>query len=607
MQKNDLIKLDDTIFRVLQIESDRLLVIDCIKRTMPIWKKNTEYIEIFNGSLGEITGIYPKEIEELDAESRRIAYAHYNQIAGILPFLDDDQERSAAISKISEQFGISKQTIRANLCLYLAYQSISVLAPKKEIKEKPLSQDEKNIRWALNQFFYTKHKNSLQTAYTMMLKEKYCDTHGQLVPQFPTFHQFRYFYRKTKKMQTYYISRDGIKDYQRNHRPLLGDGIQSFAPNVGTGMLDATICDIYLVDDAGNLVGRPVLTACVDAYSGLCCGYVLSWEGGVYSLRALMSNVVADKVRLCRDFGITIQEEQWPCCGCLPGIMVTDMGSEYKSDTFSQIAELGVTLINLPAYRPELKGAVEKFFDVLQGLYKPYLKGKGTIEPDFQERGAHDYRKDACLTMREFETVILRCIVYYNSRRIVTDFPYSDAMITDKIKPYASDIWNYNWNQAGATLIPVTQSQLILTLLPRAAGKFSRKGLIVNGLRYHREDYTEQYLCGGNVICAYNPENTSSVWLIKKSEYIEFYAISECFSDMSFESAFSIRNQKKKIVAEAEKDNLQAKIDLANHLQAISQNAPQKISQKQNLGNIRETKKREKASRHIDFMKEAQK
>lgn len=134
----------------------------------------------------------------------------------------------------------------------------------------------------------------------------------------------------------------------------------------------------------------------------------LSWEGGVYSLRALMSNVVANKVRWCRDFGISIQEEQWPCSDCLPGIMVTDMGSEYKSDTFSQIVELGVTLINLPAYRPELKGMVEKFFDVLQGLYKPYLKGKGTIEPDFQERGAHDYRKDACLTMREFETVILR-------------------------------------------------------------------------------------------------------------------------------------------------------------------------------------------------------
>ena len=28
-----------------------------------------------------------------------------------------------------------------------------------------LTEDEKNFRWALNKFFYTKHKNTLRTAY----------------------------------------------------------------------------------------------------------------------------------------------------------------------------------------------------------------------------------------------------------------------------------------------------------------------------------------------------------------------------------------------------------------------------------------------------------
>lgn len=48
-------------------------------------------------------------------------------------------------------------------------------------------------------------------------------------------------------------------------------------------MLDGTVCDIYLVDDAGHLVGRPILLACVDAYTSFCYGYSLLWEGGVYS------------------------------------------------------------------------------------------------------------------------------------------------------------------------------------------------------------------------------------------------------------------------------------------------------------------------------------
>ena len=57
-----------------------------------------------------------------------------------------------------------------------------------------------------------------------MLKEKYT-INDKLQESHPSFYQFRYFYRKTKKLQTYYISRNGIKDYQKNHRPLLGNGI----------------------------------------------------------------------------------------------------------------------------------------------------------------------------------------------------------------------------------------------------------------------------------------------------------------------------------------------------------------------------------------------
>ena len=125
-----------------------------------------------------------------------------------------------------------------------------------------------------------------------------------------------------------------------------------------------------------------------------------------------MQNVITDKVKWCRQFGISITKEDWNC-DRLPATLVTDMGSEYKSETFEQIAELGVSVVNLPPYRPELKGAVEKFFDLIQDMYKPYLKNRGVVEVDYRERGAHDYRKDACLTLEDFEKVILRCIIFY--------------------------------------------------------------------------------------------------------------------------------------------------------------------------------------------------
>ena len=601
MQKNDLLRHENSIFRVLQVQNGMALVIDCVKRTMPKWCDCTGYIQCSEDDLTATTNISPLPLEKLDVDSRRYAYEHYNMIAGVLPFVGNDTERCNMISRVAELFHVSKQTIRNNLCLYLVYQNISVLAPKKCSYERPLTVDEKNIRWALNKYFYTQKKNSLQTAYTMMLKEKYCDSAGVLLPDYPTMNQFRYFYRKHKKMQTYYISRDGLKSYQRNNRPLIGDGIQSFAPAVGTTMLDSTICDIYLVDDAGNLVGRPILTACVDAYSGLCCGYSLSWEGGVYSLRGLMSNVLADKVQLCSQFGIRLEPDKWACSGVLPGILVTDMGSEYKSENFQQITELGITIINLPAYRPELKGAVEKFFDVVQGLFKPHLKGKGVIEPDYQERGAHDYRKDACLTMRDFEIIILRCITHYNSQRIIDAFPYTEKMIAEGVKPYASEIWNWGRTQAGATLIQADYKQLILTLFPRTNGHFSRKGLKVNKLRYHCEGYTEQYLKGGVAVCAYNPENVSLVWLIENGQYVEFSLIESRFQGKSLDAVRAIQQGQTELIASSAADNIQAKIDLAGHIQTIAENAVKKCDVR--MGAIRHTRQRERANRHTDYMK----
>ena len=592
-----LLKNENQIIRVLKSHGDKALVIDCIKRTMPKWVDGdslSNYDDCGEDEMYERTD-YPFG-RELTPKEERIAQERFTMIAGVLPNIGNEQKRSQMIDFLAEHQ--SKQTIRKYLCLYLVYQDIDALAPPAKT-ERELTQDEKNMRWALNKFFYTKHKNTLMTAYTLMLKEKYCDSLGQLVAAYPTFDQFRYFYRKTKKMQQYYISRDGIKDYQRNNRPLLGDGVQQFAPAVGVGMLDSTICDIYLVDDGGKLVGRPMLCACVDAFSGLCCGYSLGWEGGTYSLRSLMLNVVADKQEWCSKHGVFIEPQEWDS-NKLPGVFVTDMGSEYKGDTFSQVTELGVKIVNLPPYRPGLKGIVEKLFDVVQNAYKKYLKGKGVIEPDYQERGAHDYRKDACLTLQEFEQIILHCIVYYNSHRVV-DFPFTEEMLADGVKPYASSIFAWGKEQMGANLISVTPQKLIQTLLPRTTGTFTRKGLRVNGLRYKHDDYTESYLSGGEVTVAYNPEDVTEVWLLGDGQYIPFTLIESRFNGKSLDAVQTMQKARKQTVHAATADNLQAQIDLAEHIQVIASKGKQTDV---GIKNIRSTRKREQARTHIDFVKE---
>lgn len=133
---------------------------------------------------------------------------------------------------------------------------------------------------AVNKYVYSRKKNSLNTAYKMMIKEKYTDSNGALADKYPSFNQFRYWYAKNRNYMSYYISREGKSGFMRNHRVLVGDNVQAFAAAPGVGMADSTVMDLYVVsDDWGRVVGRPVLTALLDGYSYLCLGYSLGWEG----------------------------------------------------------------------------------------------------------------------------------------------------------------------------------------------------------------------------------------------------------------------------------------------------------------------------------------
>ena len=602
MQKNKLYLKNDSVIRVLEERDDKILVIDCIRRTMPQWKA----IACLNGweqcsqeNLYAITNVEVPEIDSLCPESRKKAYERYTMIAPILRLLPDEQKKCEMISVIATSEKISKQTVRKYLCLYLAFQNIAILAPKDKENDASLTPDEKNMRWGLNKFYFSYQKHSLKTAYIMMLKAKYCDGNGELVAKYPTFNQFRYFYRKRKNRQTYYISRNGLTNYQRNNRPLLGDGIQEYAKTPGMGMLDATICDIYLINESGEIIGRPILIACIDAYSSLCCGYALTWEGGMYSLRQLMLNVVTDKQELCRKHGININLQEWDFSLC-PGVLVTDQGTEYMSNCFEQIAELGIKVVNLPVYRPELKGNVEKFFSIIQDLFRPYLKGRGLIEPDFQERGAHDYRKDACLTLEQFEKVLIRCIIYYNSQRIIENFPYTEDMLKNKVAPYANDIFTYGKNLEGTNLVKVNKLQLMLTLLPRTTGKFTRSGLIVNHVRYKNSSYAEKYLSGGNVTVAYNPDDSSFVWLVDKGNFVEFELIESRYRSKKFTEIETMQTQKKEIIKSVQENNTQARINLASHIEAIVSSVG---SSNGELAAILQNYEKEKIKAHVDIMK----
>ena len=114
MRKNDLIRTADSVLRILAIDKERVLTIDCLKRNMPKWYP----IKSLNGEtfteqeLSDLSDVEIFDIDALDSATRKIVHDRYTIIAGVLPFLTDEKLRSAVIAQIAEEHEICKQTVR---------------------------------------------------------------------------------------------------------------------------------------------------------------------------------------------------------------------------------------------------------------------------------------------------------------------------------------------------------------------------------------------------------------------------------------------------------------------------------------------------------------
>ena len=130
MQKNDLLKNGGALLRVLAIDGERCMVIDCIKLTMPRWVsvdclKDWEFCPEDDDCASAVRNI--KTSEELTPSELKTMHDRYSLVAPVLPFVNDETLRSDMVSRIAEMNSVTKQTVRKYLCIFLAAQKIESL------------------------------------------------------------------------------------------------------------------------------------------------------------------------------------------------------------------------------------------------------------------------------------------------------------------------------------------------------------------------------------------------------------------------------------------------------------------------------------------------
>ena len=431
----------------------------------------------------------------------------------------DRTGRNTKIREIAARENTSERRIRE---LYFRALAGRALVEERKKAEKEETKEEKDFLWAIDTFYYTAKKFSLRSAYDMLLLSRYTDPDGHLLNVYPSWHTFRhYFYDKNfHKKSRNLIARNGLTDYQRNKRPLFGSA-SAWKEQIGVFQMDATQADIYLVSrlDRFEVIGRPYIYLAVDTATQLIAGVYVGMDAGEQAVINCLSNAAADKVSFCKRYGLDIKKEEWPNTG-LPGEIITDKGREFIGTRMNELAmKYGIEFESLPPFRPDGKGLVEKSFDLIQQRYKPALRGKGVIEADAQERWAVDYRSQAVLTLEEFTKVILSCILYLNSCRVIENRFCKDA------DPVAAAMWMECEKEKRSLVIPINSEELYRFGLPRTSATLNRRGICYQGLWYVSENYKEfleNHNIGETVRICYDPEDVSRLFLLNGMNYIPF-------------------------------------------------------------------------------------
>jgi transposase InsO family protein len=145
--------------------------------------------------------------------------------------------------------------------------------------------------------------------------------------EFPTIWQMKHFFKREYSQVEKLKKRISKIDYNKDIRPLLATA-NTQALGGSRYEIDATIADIYLVSDSDrqNIVGRPIVYMVIDVFSRMVAGFYIGFENPSYvAAMQTLSMAMTDKIKLCQQFGIEIDESDWPVTG-IPDAILADRG-----------------------------------------------------------------------------------------------------------------------------------------------------------------------------------------------------------------------------------------------------------------------------------------
>lgn len=402
------------------------------------------------------------------------------------------------------------------------YGSTDGKSVDEEVKRK--------FQTAVRKYYHTRGERTFKSVYESMLRDSFSrevvgpdgDKRLELLSEaeIPTLRQFRYWYSKTYGMDETMRARKGDAVFLLRHRAIIGKQDHGLMGPGAKYQIDATVGDIYLVSqfNRADIIGRPILYFVIDEFSRMVTGMYVGLEGPSWT-GAMMAlcNAASDKVSFCREYGVEIQESDWPCC-YIPDAVLGDRGEMEGKAVETLINSLGVRVENAPPYRADMKGIVEQYFHTVNTTVTVFLPGH--VKPDMKQRGGHDYRLDAKLDIRQFTKIMIQCVLYHNNEHYLDSFDRSEDMIAEDVPPIPIKLWEWGIKHCSGLLRSFPEDIVKLCLMPTGTATVTSKGIRFKGIYYLcdraiRERWLEQARAKGSfkVDITYDPRDMGRIYL----------------------------------------------------------------------------------------------
>ena len=484
--------------------------------------------------------------------------------------------------------------------------------------------DKTLIRVAIDKYYDTSDRNSIQRAYDMMIDKHYKIgskvEDGVELPiiapsgKCPSLDQFYYWFKKFLNPEKSIKARIGERSYNLGGRPVLNKSTHfAFGPGY-IYQIDSTIADIYLLSMFLQtlIIGRPVLYFVVDVFSALVVGFYMGLEGPSWMGAALALFITAmNKVELCTQFGINIQPGIWPV-DMFSQKIVADRAELLSKNSDNLLHNFNMRVTNTPSWRADFKGLVEQEFHRANVSTINWIPG--AVKGRLRQRGEKDHRLDATLTLPEFTEVLIRMIIKYNNSHFLEDYPLLPEMIADGVKPVPIELWNWGMKNRTGYLQHRSEQQVMLGLMPTDRATVSAEGIKFKGLYYTCDRAIKEgwYVNARNKGSwkwkgYYNPRKLDKIYLLpnQEKEPIECKLLekSQMYSEYYLEDLLEQNAIKGQMKLEHKDIERQADAEQRAHIAAIIKRGQDRKKQvmsnlptnRQRTLSIRENRKNEKA------------